>query len=72
MGARGRHLVTAAVVGALLLPVVFDRDDFPLATYPMYARQRAEVVSITTAVGVRADGSEPTLGLGAIGDTAAP
>lgn len=72
MGARGRHLVTAAVVGALLLPVALDRDDFPLATYPMYARQRAEVVSITTAIGLRADGSDTTLGLDVIGETDDP
>ena len=36
--------MTAAVVAALFVPVVLDRDDFPLATYPMYSRERDDVV----------------------------
>ena len=73
MGARtGRHLVTAAIVAALFVPAALDRDDFPLATYPMYSRERADVVSIATAIGVTETGEERTLGLRAIGDTDDP
>lgn len=64
--------MTAAVVAALFVPVLLDRDDFPLATYPMYARQRADVVAITTAVGVDASGGEQRLGLSVIGQTDDP
>lgn len=67
-----RHVVTVVVVGVLFLPVVFDRDDFPLATYPMYSRERADVVSLTTALGVTPDGAERTLGLDTIGETDDP
>ncbi len=64
--------MTAGVVAALFVPVLLDRDDVPLATYPMYSRERADVVAVTTAVGVTADGEERTLGLGVIGDTDDP
>ncbi len=73
VGARtARHLVTATVVAALFVPVALDRDDFPLATYPMYSRERDDVVAVTTAVGVTVDGEERTLGLGVIGETDDP
>ncbi|MEM1335790.1 MAG: hypothetical protein AAGG08_20270 [Actinomycetota bacterium] len=72
MGARARHAVTAGVVALLFVPVALDRDDFPLATYPMYSRARAEVTSIVTAVGVATDGGERRLGLRAIGATDDP
>lgn len=65
-------MLTVAIVTLLFVPVLLDRDDFPLATYPMYARQRAEVVAITTAVGVDATGGEQRLGLGIIGQTDDP
>lgn len=60
------------VIAVLLVPVLLNRDDFPLATYPMYARERAEVVSITTALGIDGDGDEHELGLGVIGETDDP
>ncbi len=39
----------------LAAPVVFDRDSFPLSTYPMYARTRGTEVSFVTAQGIRGD-----------------
>ena len=39
---------TVVVVGVMLLPVVLDRDSFPLSTYPMYSRARTAEVTIPT------------------------
>ena len=53
-------------------PVVFDRDGFPLSTYPMYARTRSAHISLVTAQAVR-DGASPTpLTLAVIGDSDDP
>lgn len=67
MDRRGRVLVTSAVVGALVAPVVFDEDGFPLSTYPMYSRTRSTEVAFATAHAVA--GSQPPhrLSLGIIG-----
>lgn len=62
-----RAVVTAGVVGLLTLPVVADRDDFPLSTYPMYSRTRTSEVSFVTANGIDADGERSRLGLEVIG-----
>jgi hypothetical protein len=60
-------VATVAVVGAMVAPVVLDRDSFPLSTYPMYSRARPSEVAIVTAVGIDADGGEHRLSLGVIG-----
>lgn len=72
MDRRGRILVTGAVVAALFFPVVADRDDYPLSTYPMYARVRGSTVSLATAQGVDAAGGPITLSLGLIGESDDP
>lgn len=64
--------VTAGVVAALLAPVAFDRDDFPLSTYPMYSRSRGEVVTFATAQVIDDTGNVSTLTLGVIGDSDDP
>jgi len=65
-------LVTAGVVAALLAPVGFDRDSFPLSTYPMYSRARGQAVTFATAQAVDEDGNASTLTLGVIGDSDDP
>jgi hypothetical protein len=72
MGRRGRILVTAALVGALLAPVVLDRDGFPLTTYPMYSRTRGDAVTFATAQAVGVDGVTSELTLGVVGDSDDP
>ncbi len=72
MGRRARILITAAVVGALVAPVVADRDGFPLSTYPMYSRARGDVVTFATARAVDVDGNASTLSLSVIGDSDDP
>ncbi len=62
-----RRLITVAVLAALLLAVVRDRDSFPLSTYPMYAFERPDVVAFPTAVGVDHDGARHRLDLDLIG-----
>ena len=64
--------MTAAVTGALVLPVVIDRDGLPLSTYPMYSSSRGEQVSLVTARAVADDGSVSTLSLGVIGESDDP
>ena len=61
-----RSLSVVGVLAALAAPVVFDRDSFPLSTYPMYARTRGTEVSFVTAQGVRND-ETVALSLEAIG-----
>ena len=72
MDRRARILITAGVVGALVAPVVLDRDGFPLSTYPMYSRARGEAVTFATAQAVDADGATSTLTLAVIGDSDDP
>ena len=72
MGRRARILITAGVVGALVAPVVLDRDGFPLSTYPMYSRARGNAVTFATAQAVDDAGSTTTLTLGVIGDSDDP
>ena len=64
--------MTAAVTGALVLPVVINRDGLPLSTYPMYSSSRGEQVSLVTARAVADDGSVSTLSLGVIGESDDP
>jgi hypothetical protein len=51
----------------MLLPVVLDRDSFPLSTYPMYSRARPAEVTIPSALGIDAGGGEHRLTLQVIG-----
>lgn len=67
-----RRLTTVMVVAALIAPALLDHDDFPLATYPMYARSRGDVVAVATAEGATATGEVVRLSLGAIGDSDDP
>jgi len=55
------------VIVLMVLPVVIDRDSFPLSTYPMYSSARSEEVTIPTAVGVDQRGGEHRLTLQVIG-----
>ena len=64
--------MTAGVVGALIAPVVLDRDGFPLSTYPMYSRARGDAVTFVTAQAVDASGTVATLTLDVIGDSDDP
>ena len=72
MDRRVRILVTAGVVGALVGPVVLDRDSFPLSTYPMYSRTCGDAVTFATAQAVDAQGSASALNLRVIGDSDDP
>ena len=63
-----RRLTVTFVVAALVAPVLFNRDSFPLATYPMYSRSRGDVVAVATANGVTLSGQAFRLSLDAIGD----
>jgi hypothetical protein len=72
MGRRARILITVGVLGALVAPVVLDRDGFPLSTYPMYSRARGDAVTFATAQAVDATGTVATLTLGVIGDSDDP
>ena len=72
MGRRVRILITTGVVGALMAPVVLDRDGYPLSTYPMYSRSRENAVTFATAQAVDANGVTSTLTLGVIGDSDDP
>lgn len=72
VGRRARILITSGVVAALLAPVVFDRDDFPLSTYPMYSRARGGAVTLATAQAVDQNGETSALTLGVIGDSDDP
>ncbi len=56
----------------MVAPVVFDRDGFPLSTYPMYSQVRGEEVTLATARAVGRDNSVSRLTLGVIGDSDDP
>jgi hypothetical protein len=67
-----RRVLTAVVVLVVVSPAIRDRDSFPLSTYPVYASARSEVVSLSTAIGVTADGDVHRLSLDAIARTDDP
>jgi hypothetical protein len=72
---RGRRLrVAALVVGIVVLisPVLRDRDDFPLSTYPVYSSVRPDAATFATAHGERADGSTRRLSMDVIARTDDP
>jgi hypothetical protein len=47
--------VSIVVIG--IVPVVMDRDSFPLSTYPMFSSRRTTTEPVNTAVAVAADGA---------------
>ena len=67
-----RGVVTAAVLVALVAPVVFDHDSFPLSTYPMYSRSRGAESTLVTARGITSAGSSRELTPTLIGDSDDP
>ena len=56
--------MAAAVLGAVVWPAVSlllggpDADSFPLSTYPMFTRDRPQIVEVATVVGVGGGGAE--------------
>jgi hypothetical protein len=72
VGRCGRIVATGVVVGALVAPVVLNRDGFPLSTYPMYSRARGDTVTFATAQVVDTNGTASTLTLRVIGDSDDP
>jgi hypothetical protein len=72
VGRRTRILITVGVAGALVVPVLLDRDGFPLSTYPMYSRTRGDEVTFATAQTVDASGTTSALTLAVIGDSDDP
>lgn len=67
-----RGLVTAAALAALVAPVAFDHDSFPLSTYPMYSGSRGDESTIVTARGITSDGSSRELTPTLIGNSDDP
>jgi hypothetical protein len=59
--------VAVVVVGAV--PLVLDRDSFPLSTFPMFAADIDRTQSIDTAVAIGTDGSIERLSPADIGGT---
>jgi len=64
MGPRTRLLVTSAMVLALVSPALRDTDSFPLSTYPMYAGNRAPVMSFIGSRGLTPLGDHVRLSIG--------
>ncbi|MDQ2649214.1 MAG: hypothetical protein M3Z03_06645 [Actinomycetota bacterium] len=71
------RLVTAVVVAVVAAPAALalvgvDHDDFPLSTFPMFARERPATTLLSGAVVMEADGSEDRLGPQTISGSAEP
>lgn len=69
MAAVARHtrLVAYVAIAAVLLivgvvPLLLDRDSYPLSTYPMFSSRRTSAESVDTAVAVDATGEVERLG----------
>jgi hypothetical protein len=57
------YAVIAAVLVVIgIVPLVLDRDSFPLSTYPMFSTRRSTAETVDTAVAVDADGTIRRLG----------
>jgi hypothetical protein len=67
-----RRLVVLAVVAAVALPALRNRDSYPLSTYPVYATARGRVASLDTAVAVEENGRWSRLSLPVIAETDDP
>lgn len=70
--ARGRQLVVAGVLLAVVSPALRNHDSFPLSTYPVYANVRPREMTIATAVGELRDGTERQLSMAVIAATDDP
>lgn len=53
----GRVLGTVILAVIGVVPIVLDRDSYPLSTYPMFSSRRTAVEPVHTAVLVGIDGS---------------
>lgn len=56
-----RTWVATVVVVIGVVPLILDRDSYPLSTYPMFSSNRTTREPVDTAVLIRADGRESTL-----------
>ena len=54
--------IAAVLVVVGIVPLVLDRDSFPLSTYPMFSTRRSTAETVDTAVAVDADGTLRRLG----------
>ena len=55
-------VIAAVLVVVGIVPLVLDRDSFPLSTYPMFSTRRSTSETVDTAVAVDADGAIHRLG----------
>lgn len=55
-------ILLAIVVVVGIVPLVLDRDSFPLSTYPMFSTKRSTAESVDTAVAIDAAGRIERLG----------
>ncbi len=69
MAAVARHtrllaygVLIAAVVVIGIVPLLLDRDSFPLSTYPMFSTRRSTAETVDTAVAVDGSGRIERLG----------
>lgn len=72
MKRQHRLLTVSLVLAALVAPAVLDQDNFPLATYPMYARSRGDAVAVATVNGITSSGEFSRLSLQLIGESDDP
>ena len=70
VGQRTRAWVCVVVVvgGIGVVPVVLDRDSYPVSTYPMFSERRTTTETVDTAILV-VDGRQRRLSPSAIADT---
>jgi hypothetical protein len=54
---KARVALIIAVVVVFVVPLVLDRDSFPLSTYPMFSSRRTSTEVVDTAVARTADDS---------------
>jgi hypothetical protein len=57
MGFRARIAVVTVLVVLGVIPVVTERDSYPISTFPMFARDRTRTESIDTAVAISSGAS---------------
>jgi hypothetical protein len=54
MGLRARIAVVTVIAVLGVVPIVADRDSYPISTLPMFARDRSRTETVDTAVAVGA------------------
>lgn len=67
-----RRIATLALLAALIMPVIRDRDGLPFSTYPMYAGTRSNVVSFVAVRGITDAGDPEQLSMFSIAQTRDP